>query len=193
MRASSMCFFFQAADGIRDGHVTGVQTCALPILTGIATVAAGIFGLVPYAPYVSSIGFLKQTNIYDRLPFIVGSFLFFLMGIIPPIGEFFSLLPLSVGSAVLFVAYLQLFNSSMDFFKQITFNTLNVYQSALPLFVGIIIMTFPASYFESFPSVIRPFISNGLLVGIILALIIENVINWDRFASSFEKSKSQNH
>src|SRR5207253_5301540 len=27
------CFFFQAEDGIRDGHVTGVQTCALPILS----------------------------------------------------------------------------------------------------------------------------------------------------------------
>src|SRR5437870_13502375 len=27
-------FFFQAEDGIRDGHVTGVQTCALPILRG---------------------------------------------------------------------------------------------------------------------------------------------------------------
>src|SRR4051794_25891434 len=27
-------FFFQAEDGIRDGRVTGVQTCALPILPG---------------------------------------------------------------------------------------------------------------------------------------------------------------
>src|SRR5439155_6192475 len=27
-------FFFQAEDGIRDGHVTGVQTCALPICSG---------------------------------------------------------------------------------------------------------------------------------------------------------------
>src|SRR5690606_11596766 len=27
-------FFFQAEDGIRDFHVTGVQTCALPILNG---------------------------------------------------------------------------------------------------------------------------------------------------------------
>src|SRR5690606_40379552 len=27
----SSCFFFQAEDGIRDFHVTGVQTCALPI------------------------------------------------------------------------------------------------------------------------------------------------------------------
>src|SRR5690606_39367139 len=26
-----LCFFFQAEDGIRDFHVTGVQTCALPI------------------------------------------------------------------------------------------------------------------------------------------------------------------
>src|SRR5439155_4422075 len=29
-------FFFQAEDGIRDGHVTGVQTCALPILPMVA-------------------------------------------------------------------------------------------------------------------------------------------------------------
>src|SRR5690606_40095843 len=27
-------FFFQAEDGIRDFHVTGVQTCALPIWSG---------------------------------------------------------------------------------------------------------------------------------------------------------------
>ena len=29
----SLCFFFQAEDGIRDIGVTGVQTCALPILS----------------------------------------------------------------------------------------------------------------------------------------------------------------
>src|SRR2546429_6959206 len=29
-----VCFFFQAEDGIRDVAVTGVQTCALPILQG---------------------------------------------------------------------------------------------------------------------------------------------------------------
>ena len=29
-------FFFQAEDGIRDTSVTGVQTCALPILGNVA-------------------------------------------------------------------------------------------------------------------------------------------------------------
>src|SRR5690625_7616495 len=33
-------FFFQAEDGIRDGHVTGVQTCALPDLGVVAHHAA---------------------------------------------------------------------------------------------------------------------------------------------------------
>src|SRR5689334_24259360 len=32
--ASDFVFFFQAEDGIRDGTVTGVQTCALPISDG---------------------------------------------------------------------------------------------------------------------------------------------------------------
>src|SRR5690625_7983615 len=33
MRYLLLFFFVQAEDGIRDGHVTGVQTCALPIST----------------------------------------------------------------------------------------------------------------------------------------------------------------
>src|SRR5439155_13656100 len=37
-------FFFQAEDGIRDGHVTGVQTCALPIL-GLLTSSRSCFSL----------------------------------------------------------------------------------------------------------------------------------------------------
>src|SRR5690606_39652329 len=33
MSSTYVSFFFQAEDGIRDFHVTGVQTCALPILS----------------------------------------------------------------------------------------------------------------------------------------------------------------
>src|SRR6266568_9240985 len=39
--AGSSAFFFQAEDGIRDGTVTGVQTCALPISRG----GVGVFAV----------------------------------------------------------------------------------------------------------------------------------------------------
>src|SRR5690606_39512692 len=44
-------FFFQAEDGIRDFHVTGVQTCALPIFrVGPSVVASGHVVQVSVAP-----------------------------------------------------------------------------------------------------------------------------------------------
>src|SRR5690606_6164427 len=39
-----LCFFFQAEDGIRDFHVTGVQTCALPI----SHTASIVIALLPW-------------------------------------------------------------------------------------------------------------------------------------------------
>src|SRR5690625_7659796 len=51
-------FFFQAEDGIRDGHVTGVQTCALPIFnSGRLADAVAAYRVVleryPQSPYVA--------------------------------------------------------------------------------------------------------------------------------------------
>lgn len=150
-------------------------------ITGMFIGISGFFGLVPFSPYVSTIGFLKQTGFRERVPFIFGGFLFCLMGLIPPVGYFFSMLPLSIGSAVLFVAYLQLLSSSWSFFRNVKFNSLNIYRSAIPLFGGIIIMTMPPAYFASLPDFIRPVLSSGLLVGIILALLLENVVDWDKY------------
>src|SRR5689334_23404362 len=55
-RLSVSFFFFQAEDGIRDGTVTGVQTCALPIsvAVGAATAAPTATGRpCPIAPPVN--------------------------------------------------------------------------------------------------------------------------------------------
>src|SRR5437879_13462120 len=41
-------FFFQAEDGIRDTSVTGVQTCALPILAASKEVDAVVIATPPY-------------------------------------------------------------------------------------------------------------------------------------------------
>src|SRR5690606_39811401 len=49
----SVFFFFRAEDGIRDFHVTGVQTCALPICQQLFMTAYGVgsqmFGMLPFS------------------------------------------------------------------------------------------------------------------------------------------------
>src|SRR5690348_17859128 len=50
----SLLFFFQAEDGIRDGRVTGVQTCALPI-----------FGLFAVLVFAITLGWFPLGFAYD--------------------------------------------------------------------------------------------------------------------------------
>jgi xanthine/uracil permease len=181
----------KGTESMYDVETTKSEYKASFSITGVFTLIAGIFGLVPNSPYVSSIGFLSQTGILNRIPFVLGGLMFLVMGLIPPIGNFFSQLPLSIGSAALFVSYSLLLNSSLTFFKQVEFNTVNVYRSAVPLFVGIVIMTLPASYFITVPSVVRPFLSSGLLVGIILALLLENLFKWDKYGVEAEAKQKE--
>lgn len=150
------------------------------LVTGFNTVLSGLIGLVPYAPYTSSLGFLRSTQIFARRPFAIGAILFMLLGLIPLAGSFLSTLPVSVGDAVLLVAYLQLFGSALQVIEGVTFNHKTIYRIALPTLVGIAIYVTPASAFLTIPSAVRSFVSSGLLVGVAVSVILENTIKWNR-------------
>src|SRR5690625_5754279 len=67
-------FFFQAEDGIRDGHVTGVQTCALPIyrrlLSAAGFLSQEICGLTPgYTHLAELIPFQMRSHLWRPLKF----------------------------------------------------------------------------------------------------------------------------
>jgi xanthine/uracil permease len=154
------------------------------VLTGINSIYSGLFGLVPYAPYISSLGFLQSTLIFERAPIIIGSGLFILLGLVPSLSQLFSTLPISVGNAVLFVAYLQLFSGALTNLNGLRFNQRTIYRIAAPVLLGIAIMNIPAEMFGSLPMLIQPLLSSGLLVGILLAIVLENTINWYKLEKS---------
>ncbi|MED4207600.1 uracil/xanthine transporter [Neobacillus mesonae] len=149
-------------------------------LTGLNSVVSGIFGMVPYAPYVSSLGFLQSTLIFERLPMIIGAAMFMILGLVPSLSHLFSTLPISVGDAVLFVAYLQLFSGALNNLEGIRFSQKTIYRIAAPVLLGMAIMNIPAEMFGSIPMLVRPLISSGLLMGIILSVVLENTINWSK-------------
>lgn len=156
------------------------------ILTGINSVVSGLFGMVPYAPYVSSLGFLQSTLIFDRLPMIIGAVMFMVLGLVPALSHLFSTLPVSVGDAVLFVAYLQLFSGALSNLDGIRFTPKTIYRIATPVLLGIAIMNIPVHMFGSIPMLVRPLLSSGLLMGILLSVLLENTLNWSKLDNQCE-------
>src|SRR2546430_15704352 len=93
--SSSLLFFFQAEDGIRDLTVTGVQTCALPISTTSArsrrpTASAGRW------PRSTSAGTCCWRRVFAFSPFTVWFNLTGQPAIVLPLGRSGTGLPVAV-------------------------------------------------------------------------------------------------
>jgi xanthine/uracil permease len=152
-------------------------------ITTIFSIFGTGFGLVPYTPFSSSIGFLQSTRIFQREPFFIGGGLLTLMGLIPMFGSFLATMPISVGNAVLFVAYLQLFGTAYSSIDGRSFNSNTIFRLAVPLLVGISLMNMSPAVFTSLPLLIQPFITNGLIMGVLISILFEKLVNW----SAYEK------
>lgn len=150
------------------------------VVSGLFTLGSAALGIVPFSPFVSSIGLLTQTNDSRKAPFILGALVVVAIGLFTPLTAFFARIPLCISSAVLLVSYLPLLSSSLSFLPHIPLSSRNVYRLAIPLFSGIFLMGLPAGYLQEVPLWLRPLLSNGLLTGVMLAIVLENVLPWDR-------------
>ncbi|QFG01166.1 uracil/xanthine transporter [Psychrobacillus glaciei] len=158
-------------------------------VTGSFGLISAIFGLVPFTPFTSTIGFLESTNLLKRAPFIISGFMFMSLGFIPSFVGFLGTMPLTVGNAVLFVAYLQLFGTSLNSLKGTLFNSITIFRIAGPVLIGVSIMNIPPALFGSVPVLLQPLITNGLIVGVFISIFMEKLINWDKFEVNLDMGK----
>lgn len=150
------------------------------MVSGGLTCLAAPLGVVPFSPFVSSIGLLTQTQDSSQRSFIIGSVIFLLVGVVTPLAQFFCSIPLTVSSAVMLVSYLPLLFSAVLFINKTELNSRNVYRLAIPLFLGVFLMSIPSSFWQGVPITLRPLLSNGLLIGVLMAVIVENILPWDK-------------
>ncbi|MBC7345387.1 MAG: purine/pyrimidine permease, partial [Clostridia bacterium] len=75
------------------------------IVTGISNILAGLGCVVGFIPYASAIGFIGLSGVASRLPFIVGSFMLAMLGLVAPIGTLLAAMPPAVGYAVLLTTF----------------------------------------------------------------------------------------
>ena len=152
------------------------------VMSGFVTILASPIGVVPFSPFVSSIGLITQTKDSSRMSFLVGSTILLCVGGSVVLTQFFRSLPLAIGSAVMLATYLPLLFSSFSFLTVIKLNARNIYRLAIPIFVGIFLMSAPAEVMKSLPVMFSALLGNGLLMGIMLSIFLENTIKWDQIS-----------
>ncbi len=172
----------QAASEVTGIQAKGKQYRHSLILTGIFSMIAPVFGLVPYTPFTSSIGFLQSTQLYERKPFLIGGMLLTFVGLIPPIITFLATMPITVGNAVLFVAYIQLFGTAFNSTKGKVFTSNSIFRIAAPVLVGVSLMNISPTTFGNLPMYLQPFLTNGLIMGMIISIMLEKFVKWDEFS-----------
>lgn len=165
-------------DFYKNVTISNKQYSSSIVVTSFFTGIGTCFGLVPFTPFTSSIGFLQSTQIFRREPFFIGGGLITLIGLVPVFTSFLATMPISVGNAVLFVAYLQLFGTAYNSLEGKLFNSNTVFRLAAPVLIGLSLMNIPTSVFSSLPLFVQPFISNGLIVGVLLSIVLERIVNW---------------
>ncbi|WP_211749238.1 uracil/xanthine transporter [Paenibacillus sp. Marseille-Q4541] len=162
------------------------------IFTNLFTILGSCLGLIPFGTFASSIGFLENTKVLRRAALFAGSVMFIFVGVFPSLSGWLAKLPLSVGNAVLFAAYLQMFGTAIRSFQGAVFNPKTIYRVAIPVLTGISIMNIPASAFTEFPPLLTPILSNGLVIGVMLVIILENVVRWDKYETKVSEKEMKN-
>jgi len=163
------------ADAIND-EFTEKQLNRGTFFFGITTMATGVFSTIGFVPFATSIGIVRMTGVATRKPFYLGSAAMIVLGIIGPVGLFFAAIPPSVGYGSLCVLFAIIVKQGADYIKKAELTERKGFAFGISLLTGTGIMMQPFDLFSTLPTFIIPFVSNGLLVGVILTIILEQAL-----------------
>lgn len=147
---------------------------------GLAAFLAGGFSSIAFMPYVSSIGVVEMTRVAARKPMYLAALFMILMGVIAPFGTLFSTIPSCVGNGALIIIFALCVGQGLREFNKVEFTSRENLIVGLSTIIGVGFMFLPAGTFSGLPSVASCLLSNGLIVGMAAAFLLEHVIMPDK-------------
>ncbi|PFL19312.1 purine permease [Bacillus cereus] len=155
------------------------------IITGINQLLGGLFSAIGPVAISGSAGFIATTNIYKRLPFMLGSSFIILVSIFPKITSFFAAIPVAVGYAAIYPVFASMIGLAFREYDTVQNKERLFKVAGLSIFTGVGVMFIPAEAFSTLPPFLASFLSNGLVLGSVMAILLEIL-----FSRSNEKQLS---
>ncbi|CAM4056779.1 purine/pyrimidine permease [Bacillus wiedmannii] len=155
------------------------------IITGINQLLGGLFSAIGPVAISGSAGFIATTNIYKRLPFMLGSSFIIFVSIFPKITSFFAAIPVAVGYAAIYPVFASMIGLAFREYETVQDKERLFKVAGLSIFTGVGVMFVPAGAFSTLPPFLASFLSNGLVLGSVMAILLEIL-----FSRSTEKQPS---
>ncbi|MET3729178.1 xanthine/uracil permease [Fictibacillus halophilus] len=143
------------------------------IMMGINTWIAGLFSAVASVPISGAAGFILTTKMFSKLAFIIGNALIILISFFPPLTFFFAGIPAPVGYATIFLPFSSMIGLAFKEYKAELKSENNLFIISTSLMVGIGSLFIPAAALKEWPNIIVTLLSNGLIMGMLTCMILE--------------------
>ncbi|WP_062350169.1 purine/pyrimidine permease [Bacillus kwashiorkori] len=145
------------------------------IFSGISHGFAGLFSTVANVPLATSSGFIGLTGQKRKQPFIYANIILILIAFFPPIISFISSIPSPVANAALMASFVQLVGLAINNLTITPLDSRKVTILGTSYLIGMGTMFLPTEAFSDLPTIVQNVMSNGLLVGTALVILMEQI------------------
>lgn len=144
---------------------------------GVAVLLGGIFNTFPYTGFSQNVGLVKMSGIKTRLPIYYAAGFLVLLGLLPKFGALAQLIPDPVIGGAMIVLFGFVSLQGMHILAKVDFtnNEHNFLIAAVSIAVGVGFNN--SNLFNSFPTELKMFFSNGIVMSSLLAVILNAILN----------------
>jgi xanthine/uracil permease len=148
------------------------------LITGLSNIMSGFLGVIGPVNFSLSPGVIVVTGCASRITMVPTVILLLFLSFSPAaIGVIASVPSVVIGAILIYILSSQIAAGLMVAVESTKeFQITDGIVIGLPLMLGTIIAFLPADFLYSFPSVLRPVLGNGFVVGITAALLMEHWI-----------------
>ncbi|ARI75491.1 purine/pyrimidine permease [Halobacillus mangrovi] len=142
---------------------------------GITHGISAMFSSIANVPLASSSGFIHLTGQKKKAPFLYASALLIIIAFFPSLVALISGIPSPVANAALLATFVQLMGLGISNIASETLDERRLTILCISFLLGIGLMFLPAEVFKGMPGIVQNLMSNGLLVGTVLVIIMEQL------------------
>ncbi|MGL5512984.1 MAG: solute carrier family 23 protein, partial [Sporomusa sp.] len=157
---------------------TGKKTKRGLIFTGLGNALAGMFGVLGPVNYSLSTGVIISSRCASRYPLIAAAVAMIVLACIPAVISAMSYIPPIVVGTILFYMLCSQISGGIGVLSPylVSFRYETGIVIGMPMLLATCIAFLPTSVAETIPLLWRPLLTNGFVVGVIAAIVLEKLL-----------------